>query len=83
MRKSVHRLSVFGDLGPSRRITFLSGDWGGSDCVPPNDLAVRTTVGKYLGDGTRLTPAQVKRALEPFAPYRGITAFCLLAYERL
>lgn len=56
---------------------------GKSECLLTNDLAVRTTGGKYLGDGACLMPAQVKRALEPFVPYRGITAFYLLAYERL
>jgi len=56
---------------------------GRPDAVPADDLAVRTIVGKYLGDGSRMTAEQVEGALTPFAPYRGIAVFYLLVYHRL
>ena len=56
---------------------------GRPDAVPVDDLAVRTIVGKYLGDGGRMTAEQVEGALTPFAPYRGIAVFYLLVHHRL
>jgi DNA-3-methyladenine glycosylase II len=56
---------------------------GRPDAVPVDDLAVRTIVGRYLGDGGRMTAEQVEWALTPFAPYRGIAVFYLLVYHRL
>ena len=53
------------------------------DCVPVDDLAIRTVVGKYLGNGQRLTAPEVTEKLEPFRPYRGLLAFYLLAEHRL
>jgi DNA-3-methyladenine glycosylase II len=56
---------------------------GRTDAVPTDDLAVRTVAGRALGEGTRMTPAEVERALEPFRPYRGLAVFYLLASARL
>jgi DNA-3-methyladenine glycosylase II len=56
---------------------------GRPDAVPADDLAVRTIIGKYLGDGGRMTAEQVEQALMPFVPYRGIAVFYLLVYHRL
>ncbi|MGO9147030.1 MAG: DNA-3-methyladenine glycosylase family protein [Desulfomonilia bacterium] len=56
---------------------------GRVDCIPADDLGIQTIVGKYLGDGSRPSPEGVRKALEPFAPYRGLTAFYLLAHSRL
>jgi DNA-3-methyladenine glycosylase II len=56
---------------------------GRPDAVPADDLAVRTIVGKYLGDGGRMMAQQVEGALQPFVPYRGIAVFYLLVYHRL
>jgi DNA-3-methyladenine glycosylase II len=56
---------------------------GRPDAVPVDDLAVRTTVGKYLGKGSRLTAEQVEQRLRPFAPFRGIAVFYLLVHHRL
>ena len=53
------------------------------DSVPVDDLAVRSVVGEYLGNGSRVTPLEVARKLEPFRPYRGLVAFYLLAEHRL
>jgi DNA-3-methyladenine glycosylase II len=56
---------------------------GRPDAVPADDLAVRSIVGKYLGDGSRMTAEQVEKKLKPFAPFRGITVFYLLVHHRL
>jgi DNA-3-methyladenine glycosylase II len=56
---------------------------GRPDAASAGDLAVRTIIGKYLGDGSRMTAEQVEQALMPFVPYRGIAVFYLLVYHRL
>jgi DNA-3-methyladenine glycosylase II len=53
------------------------------DCVPIDDLAVRSVIGKYLGNGSRVSSPVVEDLLEPYKPYRGILSFYLLAYDRL
>jgi DNA-3-methyladenine glycosylase II len=53
------------------------------DCVPVDDLAVRSVVGEYLGEGRRASSLEVSEILEPFRPYRGLLAFYLLAEHRL
>jgi DNA-3-methyladenine glycosylase II len=62
---------------------FLVRGLARPDCLPSADLAIRSVVGKYLGDGTRPSPAQVEQLLAPFAPYRGMAAFYLEAHARL
>jgi len=54
-----------------------------SDSLPEDDLGIRSVIGEYLGQGKRLTALGVARKLEPFRPYRGLTAFYLLAAHRL
>ncbi len=56
---------------------------GRPDSVPVDDLGVRTIAGKYLGDGRRMSPQELEKALKPFAPYRGLAAFYLMAHFRL
>ncbi len=56
---------------------------GRLDCIPIDDLGVRDAVGKYLGRGKRVSPRSVERLLRPFAPYRGLAIFYLLADDRL
>jgi DNA-3-methyladenine glycosylase II len=56
---------------------------GRADVVPADDLGVRTVPGRALGAGSRLTAAEVDRALLPFRPYRGLATFYLLAHARL
>jgi DNA-3-methyladenine glycosylase II len=56
---------------------------GRPDAVPVDDLAVRTIVGRYLGDGSRMTAAQVEERLKSFAPFRGLAVFYLLVHHRL
>lgn len=51
---------------------------GRPDAVPVDDLAVRTIVGRYLGEGGRMTAEEVERALTPFAPFRGLAVFYLV-----
>lgn len=53
------------------------------DCVPVDDFGIRDVVGKYLGKGQRVTSQEVAEILEPFRPYRGLSAFYLLANHRL
>jgi len=53
------------------------------DCVPVDDLAIRTVVGDTLGKGRRLSALEVTETLEPFRPYRGLLAFYLLAEHKL
>jgi DNA-3-methyladenine glycosylase II len=54
-----------------------------TDAVPADDLGIRTVVGSYLGDGSRMSAKEVRRALEPFAPFRGLAAFYMLVDHRL
>ncbi len=56
---------------------------GRLDVVPADDLGIRTVVGAYLGDGSRMAPDEVSESLAAFAPYRGLAAFYLLADARL
>ena len=53
------------------------------DCVPIDDIAIRSVVGEYLGNGQRASSLEVAEKLEPFRPYRGLLAFYLLAEHRL
>jgi DNA-3-methyladenine glycosylase II len=55
---------------------------GRPDCVPADDLGIRSVAGAALGDGSRMTAEEVREALQPFAPYRGLAAFYLLAASR-
>ncbi len=70
-------------FGPWSVNYILVRGLGRTDRVPADDLAVRSVVGKYLGGGERMSGAQVLSSLEPFTPFRGLTAFYLLAYDRL
>lgn len=56
---------------------------GRPDVVPADDLGIRSLVGKYLGDGSRMTAEEVRRALEPYAPFRGMAMFYLMVHHRL
>jgi DNA-3-methyladenine glycosylase II len=53
------------------------------DCVPVDDIGIRDVIGRYLGDGRRVTADEAAEKLGPFRPYRGLLAFYLLAYYRL
>jgi DNA-3-methyladenine glycosylase II len=69
--------------GPWSANYFLVRGLARPDCVPLDDLAIRGVVGRYLGDGSRASAAQVEQLLAPFTPYRGMAAFYLEAHERL
>jgi DNA-3-methyladenine glycosylase II len=56
---------------------------GRVDSVPSDDLGIRTILGQYLGEGSRMSAAEVEDALEPFRPYRGLAMFYFLADSRL
>jgi DNA-3-methyladenine glycosylase II len=55
---------------------------GRPDCLPLDDLAIRRVAGRYLGDGSPLASPEMEKAMAPFAPFRGLAAFYLLAYSR-
>ena len=77
------RLTGLRGWGPWSANYFLVRGLARPDSLPSDDLAIRSVVGKYLGDGTRPSPGQVEQLLAPFAPYRGIAAFYLEAHARL
>jgi len=52
------------------------------DAVPYGDIAIRSVVGKYFGDGSRVASDEVDKLLEPFRPWRGLLVFYLLSHER-
>jgi DNA-3-methyladenine glycosylase II len=77
------RLLAIRGWGPWSVNYFLVRGLARPDSVPVDDLAIRSVVGKYLGDGRRADAVIVAALLEPFHPYRGIVCFYLLAYSRL
>ena len=70
-------------VGPWSADYFLVRGLSRPDRVPADDLGIRSVVGRYLGQGQRLSAQGTMRKLSPFRPYRGLAAFYLLAYERL
>ncbi len=56
---------------------------GRMDVIPASDLGVRRVVGHYLADGKESSPEEVRKLLERWAPWRGLTAFYLLAHHRM
>lgn len=70
-------------FGPWSADYFLVRGLSRPDAFPALDLGIRTVVGRYLGDGGRLSPQETLEKLLPFKPYRGLAAFYLLAYDRL
>lgn len=70
-------------FGPWAAEYIMVRGLGRADVVPADDLGIRTLVGHYLGDGSRMGPDEVRRALMPFAPFRGLAAFYMLAGHRL
>jgi DNA-3-methyladenine glycosylase II len=56
---------------------------GRVDAVPSDDLGIRTILGHYLGDASRMSASEVEESLEPFRPYRGLAMFYFLADWRL
>jgi DNA-3-methyladenine glycosylase II len=53
------------------------------DCIPIDDIAIRSLVGEYLGSGQRVSSIEVEELLKPYKPFRGLVAFYLLAKKRL
>lgn len=70
-------------FGPWSANYMLVRGMGRIDCVPADDLAVRSVVGKYLGNGKRMSEVQVLKAVKPFSPFRGLAVFYMLAHDRL
>ncbi len=70
-------------VGPWTAEYVLLRGLGRPDRVPVDDLGVRGAVGRCLGKGRQVDSGEVLRLLRPFAPFRGLAAFYLLAYDRL
>lgn len=79
-RAAIRELRGF---GPWSAEYILIRGLGRPDAVPCDDLAVRSVLGRYFGDGSRMSPEQVRDALEPFSPYRGLAMFYLLVHDRI
>jgi DNA-3-methyladenine glycosylase II len=77
------RLMELKGFGPWSADYILIRGLARPDSLPEDDLGVRWIVGKYLGSGRRLTASSVARKLEPYRPFRGLTAFYLIADYRL
>ncbi|MHB8780780.1 MAG: DNA-3-methyladenine glycosylase family protein [Candidatus Geothermincolia bacterium] len=75
-------LSIRG-IGPWAAEYILVRGVGLMDVVPAGDLGIRTLVGYYLGDGSRMSAEEVRRALKPFEPWRGLATFYLMVDYRL
>jgi DNA-3-methyladenine glycosylase II len=80
VREAVTRVRGFG-LWSAEYLLFRG--LGRPDVVPADDLGIRTILGGYFGGGARMSAAEVRRALEPFAPYRGVATFYLMVDSRL
>ncbi len=70
-------------LGPWAADYILIRGLGRVDVVPADDLGLQKLIGFYLGNGDRMTTKQVREAMEPFAPYRGVAAFYMMVHYRL
>ncbi len=70
-------------LGPWAADYMLIRGLGRPDVVPADDLGLQKLIGFYLGDGARMTTKQVRAAMAPFVPYRGVAAFYMMVAYRL
>jgi DNA-3-methyladenine glycosylase II len=70
-------------LGPWAADYMLIRGLGRADVVPADDLGLQKLIGFYLGNGERMTTAQVREVMTPFAPYRGVAAFYMMVDYRL
>ena len=70
-------------LGPWAADYILIRGLGRPDALPADDLGLQKLVGFYLGKGERLTTSEVRQAMEPFAPYRGVAVFYMMVHYRL
>ena len=70
-------------LGPWAADYMLIRGLGRVDVVPADDLGLQKLIGFYLGKGERMTTAQVREAMTPLAPYRGLAAFYMMVDYRL
>ncbi len=70
-------------LGPWAADYLLIRGLGRADVVPAEDLGLQKLIGFYMGNGERMTTPQVREAMMPLAPYRGLAAFYLMVDYRL
>jgi len=76
-------LSGYRGVGEWTAEYILVRGLGRIDVVPATDLGVRRVVGHYLAGEKELSAQEVRQLLEPWAPFRGLTAFYLLAHYRM
>jgi DNA-3-methyladenine glycosylase II len=62
---------------------FLARGLGRPDCLPADDVGLRSVVGLYLAGGARFSPEELRGALASFAPYRSLAAYYLAVHARL
>ncbi len=79
----IQSLLVHRGIGEWTAEYILVRGLGRPDVVPAADLGVRKVVGLYLAGGKELSAGEVREALEPWSPWRGLVAFYLLAYHRM
>jgi DNA-3-methyladenine glycosylase II len=77
------RVTAIRGFGPWSADYLLVRGLGRPDVVPVDDLGIQNLTGRALGTGSRSTPDEVRRLLEPLAPFRGLAVFYLLAASRL
>ncbi len=70
-------------IGPWAADYMLLRGLGRQDAFPADDLGLQKLIGRYFGDGVRLTARQARERMEPFAPYRGLAAFYMMVQYRL
>jgi 3-methyladenine DNA glycosylase/8-oxoguanine DNA glycosylase len=52
------------------------------DIVPADDLGIQKIAGQYLGNGERMKSDDVRKALKPYQPWRGLAIFYLSVHSR-
>lgn len=62
---------------------MLARGFGRPDALPSGDVGLLRVLGQYFARGRRLTPAQLRRKLAPFKPFRGLAAYYLAVHWRL
>jgi DNA-3-methyladenine glycosylase II len=80
----IERLTQLRGFGRWSADYLLIRGLGRLDVVVADDLGVRKVVGGYFKEGGQpMTAAEVREALAPYSPYRGLAMFYLLTAPRL
>ncbi len=76
--KIIDILTKIRGLGPWTVEYMMCRGMGRYDALPANDLALRTSVTKYLRRKERVIEKEVREFFEPFGKHRGYAAFYLI-----